>query len=151
MEKNLKKTLLGMLGERIIAKHLRGKGHTVTESLNVFDSEKDFDVDGYKVEVKTQVPFLIKDSFSISPNQLNKIQNSKYVYWVSVPPTKVNDTLSGYVFKMDPNVAKFERYSLKNGKEMISFKRNQPGMEIVDKIKDSKLLEHLKELSTSYL
>lgn len=151
MNVNLKKTLLGMLGERIIAKHLRERGHTVTESLNVFDSEKDLDVDGYKVEVKTQVPFIIKDSFSISRNQLNKIQNSKYVYWVSVPPTKVHDNLSGCIFKMDPNTAKFERYRLNSGKEMIAYKRNQPGMEIVDQIDNTQLLNHMKELSTSYL
>jgi len=151
MKNDLKKHLLGMLGERIIAKHLRERGHSVIESLNVFDSEKDLDVDGDKVEVKTQVPFLIKNAFSISPNQLNKIKNSKFVYWISVPPTKMPDSLAGFIFKMDPTVAKYERYKLKNGREMLAFKRNQLGMDIVDQIKDKSLLDHMKELSTSYL
>jgi len=52
---------------------------------------------------------------------------------------------------MDPTVAKYERYKLKNGREMLAFKRNQLGMDIVDQIKDKSLLDHMKELSTSYL
>jgi hypothetical protein len=150
-EDQLKKTLLGMLGEKIVAKYLRDKGHTVNESLHMFDSLKDMDVDGNQVEVKTQVPFLIYDSFAVSTNQMNKIKNSHKVYWVSVPPSKVKDNLAGYVFEMDPSVAVGDLYKLKTGREIICFKRNQEGMKIVYQIKDQKLLNHLQELSTSYL
>ncbi len=151
MEKNYKKILLGMLGEKVVAKYLRDRGHEVNESLNVFDSAKDMVVDGENVEVKTQAPFIIHDSFSIATNQLTKIQNSHRVYWVCVPLSKTYDAYAGFIFEMDPKVAKHHTIRLKSGREMVCFKRNQPGMTIVHKIKDQKLFEHLKELSSSYL
>lgn len=150
-EKELKNIMLGILGEKIVAKLLRDQGHTVNESLYMFDSIKDLDVNGEPVEVKTQVPLLIHDSFAVSLNQMNKIQKSNKVYWVSVPPTKINDVYSGFVFEMDPNIASSFLFKLKNGREIMCFKRNQPGMKIVHQIKDKKLLNHLQELSTSYL
>ena len=61
----VQKILLGMIGERIVASILRGNGHLVEESLNVFDTEKDMLVDGNPVEVKTQVPYVIEDSFAV--------------------------------------------------------------------------------------
>lgn len=150
-EAELKKTLLGILGEKIVAKYLRDSGHNVNESLYMFDSCKDLDVDGERVEVKTQVPFLIFDSFAVSINQMNKIQNSHRVYWVSVPPTKINDVMGGFVFEMDPKIATSFMHRLKTGREVMCFKRNQEGMKVVYQIKDQKLLKHLQELSTSYL
>jgi meiotically up-regulated gene 157 (Mug157) protein len=150
-EAELKKTLLGILGEKIVAKYLRDCGHQVNESLYMFDSSKDMEVDGLHVEVKTQTPFLIHDAFAVSINQMNKIQNSHRVYWVSVPPSKVNDVLAGYVFEMDPKIASSFLYRLKTGREVMCFKRNQEGMKIVHQIKDQKLLSHLQELSTSYM
>lgn len=150
-EQDLKKILLGTLGEKIVAKLLRDRGLTVNESLYMFDSSKDMEVDGENVEVKTQMPFLILDSFAVSINQMNKIQNSSRVYWVSVPPTKVHDVMGGFIFEMDPKVASGFLYRLKNGREVMCFKRNQDGMKIVHQIKDQKLLNHLTELSTSYL
>lgn len=150
-ETKLKNTLLGMLGEKIVAKHLRDCGHTVNESLYMFDSGMDMTVDGNAVEIKTQVPLLIYDSFAVNINQMNKIQKSHKVYWVSVPPTKVPDTLSGAVFEMDPKVAMSFSHTLKNGREIMCFRRNQEGMKIVYQIKDQTLINHLKELSTSYL
>lgn len=150
-ETKLKNTLLGMLGEKIVAKHLRDCGHNVNESLYMFDSDMDMTVDGKPIEVKTQVPFLMYDSFTVNTNQVNKIQNSHRVYWVSVPPGKASDVLSGSVFEMDPKVATNFSHMLNNGREIICFKRNQEGMKIVYQIKDKKLINHLKELSTSYL
>lgn len=150
-ETKLKNTLLGMLGEKIVAKHLRDCGHSVNESLYMFDSDMDMTVDGKPIEVKTQVPLLMYDSFTVNTNQINKIQNSHRVYWVSVPPTKASDILSGTVFEMDPKIATSFLHKLNNGREIICFRRNQEGMKIVYQIKDEKLINHLKELSTSYL
>jgi hypothetical protein len=150
-EAELKKTLLGILGEKIVAKYLRDCGHSVNESLYMFDSTKDLDVDGEMVEVKTQVPFFIYDAFAVSINQITKIQNSHKVYWVSVPPSKVNDVMGGFVFEMDPKIATGFMHKLKTGREVMCFKRNQEGMKIVHQIKDQKLLSHLQELSTSYM
>jgi hypothetical protein len=150
-EQDLKKLLLGMLGEKIVAKHLRDCGHIVNESLYMFDSNMDMTVDGKPIEIKTQVPFLMYNSFAVSTNQINKIQKSHRVYWVSVPPGKASDILSGAVFEMDPKVATGFLHKLNNGREIMCFRRDQEGMKIVYQIKDQKLINHLKELSTSYL
>jgi hypothetical protein len=65
MEVDYKKVLLGMLGEKIVAKYFRDNGHIVDESLNIFDSEKDMIIDGNNVEIKTNAPLIYYDSFSI--------------------------------------------------------------------------------------
>jgi hypothetical protein len=150
-ETKLKNALLGMLGEKIVAKHLRDCGHVVNESLYMFDSNMDMTVDGKHIEIKTQVPLLIYDSFAVNINQMNKIQKSHKVYWVSVPPSTVSDNLSGAVFEMDPTIATSFLHKLKNGREIMCFRRNQEGMKIIYQIKDQTLINHLRELSTSYL
>lgn len=149
--KNLKHTLLGILGERIIAKLLRHHGHAVDESLDMFDSIMDMQVDGKPVEVKTLVPLLIHNSFAVNINQYEKIKNADKVYWISVPPSKITDELSGCIFEMDPKIAKHFTYKLKNGRELMCFKRKQDGMKIIKRLRNKKLLNHLQKLSTSYL
>lgn len=147
-----KKVLLGLLGERIVAKILRDLGYTVNESLNVFDPTKDMLVNDNPVEVKCQVPYLIKDAFAVSPSQLKKILSCKYVFWVSVPPKSITDSKSGFVYVM--NTAKNVEYhfaNTRNGRKLVYFPRTQPAMKVLYKIDDLNLLNHLKELSSSYL
>lgn len=151
MEINYKKVLLGILGEKIVAKHFRDSGHQVDESLDIFDSEKDMLIDGNKIEVKTNVPLIYYDSFSFSKSQYNKIINSHRVYWVSVPLQTQEDPYAGCIFEMDPKVATLHTITFNSGKSTIGLRRNQNGMKVVYKIKDPLLLNHLKSLSTSYL
>ena len=70
--------MLGMMGERIVAKILRDRGQQVEESLDPFDAEKDMFVDGERVEVKTQVPILTENSFAVSVRQRTKLYNCRY-------------------------------------------------------------------------
>lgn len=146
------KVLLGLLGERIVAKVLRDANYKVEESLNVFDPNKDMLVNGKKVEVKCQVPYLIQDAFAVSPSQIRKLLSCKYVFWVSVPPKTINDDRGGWVYAMDTSMnVKYYSAKTKKGRELIYFPRNQPAMKVIYKIKDMNLLNHLKELSSSYL
>lgn len=151
MEIDYKKVLLGMLGEKIVAKHFRDNGSTVEESLNIFDSEKDMVVDGNNIEVKTNAPLIYYDSFSFPKSQYNKIINSHRVYWVSVPLQTQEDQFAGCVFEMDPKVAKLHTITFNSGKTTIGLKRQQDGMKVIHKIEDPSLLKHLRSLSTSYL
>ena len=151
MDSESKKILLGLLGERIVAKLLRDAGHTVEESLDIFDSEKDLLVNNKNVEVKSQVPLLIKDSFTVGLNQMTKIKESHAVYWISIPPKVALDDLSGCVFQMNPRKCKHRIWSTNSGKEMMLFPRRQEAMKIVHRIKDQKILQQLRQLSTSYL
>lgn len=150
---DVRKILLGMIGERIVASFLRKRGHEVEESLNVFDTEKDMLVDGKKVEVKTQVPIVVEDSFGITPSQMAKIKGSHRVYFVSVPLQRNEDDLEGTIFELDPSdpSIRAHRWSTHKGREMICFPRRQAAMKMIHHITDEKILEQLKMLSTSYL
>jgi len=142
-----------MIGERIVASYLRKCGHEVEESLNVFDTEKDMLVDGNKVEVKTQVPIVVEDSFGITPNQKAKVMGSHRVYFLSVPLHKTEDDLEGTIFEMDPldPSLKAHKWLTHKGREMICFPRRQAAMKQVYRISDERILKQLKMLSTSYL
>ena len=145
------KILLGMIGERLVAHELRKRGHVVEESLNVFDIDKDMMVDGEPCEVKTQVPFMIEDSFGVSPNQIPKIMRCHRVYFVTVPLLR-QDELEGCIFELDPHsFFKSHRRTVAGGKEVVCFPRRQEAMKLITKIEDKKILKQLRTLSTSYL
>lgn len=149
---DVKRVMLGMTGERIVAHLLRKQGHIVVESLDPFDSEKDMLMDGLKIEVKTQVPFLVEDSFTISHSQLKKICNSHRVYFLAVPLFKNQDPNVGCIYELDSTQEfKCHRRFVANGRETICIPRNQPYMKIIGRVEDSKLLATLRELSTSHL
>jgi hypothetical protein len=151
MSVDYKRVLLGMLGEKIVAKHFRDSGHQVEESLNVFDSEKDMIIDGNNVEVKTNAPLIYYDSFSIPKSQHDKIMNSHKVYWVSVPLQTQKDQFAGCIFEMDPKVVKLHTIKFNSGTTAIGIRRQQEGMKVIHKIEDPIILKQLKELSSSYL
>lgn len=145
------KILLGMIGERIVAQALRKQGCVVEESLNFFDMDKDMLVDGKPCEVKTQVPFMIEDSFGVSPSQLPKIMKCHRVYFVTVPLNRY-DELAGCVFEMDPQAPfKSHRRMIAGGKEVVCFPRRQDAMKQISRVTDPAILKQLRTLSTSYL
>ena len=146
------KILLGVMGERIVASILRKEGRIVEESLNVFDEEKDMLVDGKKVEVKTQVPYMMEDSFAVPLKQVYKIMKCHKVYFVSVPMQKTPDDLEGCVFEFDPsNNPKAHRVERHDGEKVTCFPRRQDAMRIIHRITDEGILSQLRYLSTSYL
>jgi len=145
--------LLGMLGERIVARWLRETGHVVEESLDMFDSSKDLLCDGLPVEVKTQVPLISQDCFSVAVSQMPKIRAAHRVYWVSVPLASGLDELAGHVYEMDPAdpLLKAHRWSTSAGREMVCFPRRQPALRHVYTLVDPDLLDQCRTLSTSVL
>jgi hypothetical protein len=52
---------------------------------------------------------------------------------------------------MDPKVAKLHKITFNSGQTIIGIKRQQEGMKVIYRIEDPILLNHLKELSSSYL
>jgi len=62
--------MMGRAGETIIVNYCTAAGQKVTVSEDQYDSQKDMIIDGLKVEVKTQVPYIYKNAFSFKPNQL---------------------------------------------------------------------------------
>jgi hypothetical protein len=120
--------ILGKTGEKIVSNFYSRKGKIVEQSINNFDSGKDMMVDGAKVEVKTQVPFVIKNAFSFRKNQLRKCLNADGVVFVSVPNSVKPHWSDGKVYLIEPSALKYSFYTTKDGREMVLIPIDQPDM-----------------------
>jgi hypothetical protein len=142
---------LGLAGEKIVINMLSGEGCRIQSSIDKYDSEKDLMVDGqYKVEVKTQVPFIMKNSFTFKPNQLRKCRSVDVLYFVSVPPPRHNDKWGGWIFRVDPKNFVTTTYRTKDGREMILINRDQPALVPVKKMTDEEAKELQKYTVSGY-
>jgi len=122
---------MGRAGETIIHNWLNKNGFIVEASVDQYDSEKDMLVEGKKIEVKTQVPFVIKDAFSILQKQLKKCLNADVVYFISVPNTKHKHYSDGKVYRIDSDKIKYQFHKTKDGRQMILIPIGQPDMKEV--------------------
>lgn len=120
--------ILGKTGEKIVANFYSRKGKIVEQAINHFDNTKDMTVDGAKVEVKTQVPFVLKNAFSFRKNQLRKCLSADGVVFVSVPNSVKPHWSDGKVYLIEPSKLKYNHYKTKDGREMVLIPINQPDM-----------------------
>jgi hypothetical protein len=142
---------LGLAGEKIVINMLSGEGCRIESSINKYDSEKDLMVDGqYKVEVKTQVPFIMKNSFTFKPNQLRKCRSVDVLYFVSVPAPRHTDKWAGWIFRVEPKNFVTSSYRTKDGREMILINREQPALIPVKKMSDEEARELQKYTVSEY-
>jgi hypothetical protein len=108
-------------------------------------------VDGqYKVEVKTQVPFIMKNSFTFKPNQLRKCRSVDVLYFVSVPAPRHTDKWAGWIFRVEPKNFVTSSYRTKDGREMILINREQPALIPVKKMSDEEARELQKYTVSEY-
>lgn len=151
MNRNQAIDILGRTGEKIIANLLIGEGLQVQESINHFDSEKDFLVDGKKVEVKTEQPYVMKNAFSFRANQLRKCQNVDVLYFVSIPPLiDRNYKWGGWIFRANPKEFKYNPYRTKSGLDMIAVPIQQEAMVPICRMKDEEINELMKYAESAY-
>lgn len=150
MDNNQKIDILGTIGEKIVSNMLNSLnlGLNIIHSTDKFDSEKDFLIDGKKVEVKTQAPWLFEDSFSFKPNQLKKCGSVDVLYFVSVPIQGRYDPWEGYIWRADPSKLMTRRRFTKEGREMVLIPRKQEAMVPVTKMTQEELSE-LKKYTIS--
>lgn len=120
--------ILGKTGEKIISNFFSKIGKVVEHSINNFDSTKDMTVDGQKIEVKTQVPFVMKNAFTFKKNQLKKCLGVDKVIFVSVPNSIVSHYSAGKVYEIESSKLKYNFYITKDGRDMILIDINQPDM-----------------------
>lgn len=148
MNKIDKMNELGLMGEKIIINYLSEEGHIVKHSVDKYDSEKDLIVEGKKVEVKTQVPFLLENSFTFKPDQLRKCRNVDVLYFVSVPANKHNDKWAGWIFEADPKKFVTRQRTTKDGRVMILIDRNQPALKPIKRV-SAEEMEQLQRYTVS--
>ena len=136
---------LGDMGERIVANYLNEKDCKVKLSTDPYDSKKDMRVDGKTCEVKTQVPYVFKDGFTIKPNQLPKCLNADRFLIVQAPCTHLDEAAILSIRKG----FKYELTKMKNGDERYLIEWAQEDvvkkMDIVGKDK-----ELLRKYSTNF-
>ncbi len=143
---------LGLLGEKIVMNMINRNtpGLIIEQSINKFDSEKDMIVDGKKVEVKTQTPFVFKNCFSFRPNQLYKCRKVDVMYIVSVPHLRFKHFSDGYVYKVDPKKYTTIEYTTKNGLRMVGIPIKQDALVPVYKMTTEEIQELQKYSNTDY-
>lgn len=143
---------LGLAGEKVVANMLNKlhPGLVIEHSINKYDSEKDMLVDGKKVEVKTESPFVFKNCFSFRPNQLRKCRNVDAFYIVSVPHIKFKHYSDGWVYRLIPSEFKTIEYVTKFGVKMIGIPIKQDACIPVYKMTDEEIKELMKYSNTEY-
>ena len=142
---------LGLAGEKIVINMLSDEGCRIKTSVDKYDSEKDLLVDGqYKVEVKTQVPFVMQNAFTFKPNQLRKCRSVDVLYFVSVPPPRHEDKWAGWIFRVEPKKFVTRNYKTKDGREMILIDREQSALVPVKKMTDDEMKELQKYTVSGY-
>lgn len=142
--------MLGRAGETIIINYCTKHGQIVEASVDQYDSEKDMVIDGLKCEVKTQVPWVSKNSFTFKPNQLRKCLNADRVIFISVPNTFKPHWSDGKVFLIKSSEMQYDKAKTKNGRDMILIPIDQPGMNELFTISSEECIILQKYSSSSY-
>jgi len=146
---------LGRAGELVVIDMLQSLGLDLNirdmYHENKYDREKDILVDGkYKVEVKTQAPFVKMDAFTFLPNQIPKCTSADVLYFVSVPHPTWNHFSDGWIYRAVPSEMKYHPWKDRWGKERILIPIKQEALIPVAKMTDEKSKELQLLLSTMY-
>jgi hypothetical protein len=151
MNRNLAIEFLGKTGEKIVANHFVKQGCIVEHSLNNFDSQKDFVIDGKLVEVKTEQPYVKKNSITIRQNQLRKCRSVDLLIFVTVPPLfNTRYKWGGYMLNVDPKNFICENYVTKFGTKMTSISMEQESVSVIRKLTDEEMAELMKYAQSAY-
>lgn len=144
-----KQCSLGDLGELAIKAYYDLLGESYTRSDNPYDSVKDATNARGTVEVKTQVPFINKDAFSIKENQFNKVMSATTVYFVSAPTDRPYKD-DGCIYEcLDPSKLEWFTEWTRDNRKMILYPRSQKGLTIVHRIDTIDILNQMMEHSSS--
>jgi len=141
---------LGLMGEKVVINYLNSIGRFVEQSIDKYDSTKDLLCGDKKVEVKTQVPFIMAKALTFRPNQLAKCRSVDELYFVTVPAPNNVYEWSGWIFKVDPKAFKHRTYRTKYGREMLLLDIEQEAVVPVQKIKDEYISQLRKYTVSAY-
>ena len=122
MTESERKIQLGLAGEKIVTNFFSKKGFNVEISIDPYDNQKDMKVNDKTVEVKTQVPFIFKNAFTIKDNhQLKKCKNADALVFVQAPCSKSD---KAGIFQIHKGF-KYSKYTTKKDDKMILVPINQ--------------------------
>lgn len=141
---------LGLAGEKIIINMLSNLGCKIESSVDKYDSEKDLLVDGKKVEVKTQIPFAKKKSFTFSPWQLKKCKSVDVLYFIAIPNENPKYDLpeNGWIYRVEPSKFVHEEWKDRWGKPRTLVPINQSCIHKVQRLTEEQI-KYLQSYTTS--
>tara|TARA_B100001248_G_C27054700_1_gene306827 strand:- start:48 stop:503 length:456 start_codon:yes stop_codon:yes gene_type:complete len=116
MRDKLKMNMMGVLGEKIFRDFAESKGAKVKTKTSMYDSEKDFTVDGYTTEVKTQEPYHLKNSFTVKNDQLEKCNKVDLLIFIECPSQRSNNKIVIWCYPQ--NKRNWQSTITKDGREM---------------------------------
>jgi hypothetical protein len=133
-------TILGAIGEKIFCNFANEQGYKVEQSINPFDKTKDLKINGKSVEIKTQVPFITKNSLTLKSNQLKKARKVDKLIFITCPCKSSPD--EGYIYEVDPKAFIIEEYlTKKDNKLMYLISRTQKAVRKIAKCKPEEIAE----------
>lgn len=142
---------LGKTGEKIIANMLNAEGLRVEYALNNYDREKDFIVDGKKVEVKTEQPYVKKNAISIRDTQVRKCRGVDVLYFVTVPPLfDRRYKWGGWIFRVDPQTFKYDPYVTSFGVSMVAIPIEQEAVIPIRELNKEEIDELMRYAQSAY-
>ena len=152
-----KTVVYGSIGEKIVCNDYSSIGCIVNHSINPYDNEKDititFPTDGYKakIEVKTQVPYVIRNAVTFPFRQWKKCTSVKFLLYVVVE-TNMPCKYVNKIYNIDTNGFndKTLNYTIEwvDGEERVIIPINQDGVKYIRDLTTSEILE-LKKFKTS--
>jgi len=140
-----KMMMTGNLGERLVAHYFRNLGHTVVESLDLYDNKKDMLIDGQTTEVKTQQMWHREDAFSVKKDQLAKCTSVDRLIFVETPSTENGNIVRMWEFPKEKREV-FTKMT-KDGRKMRLYPRSKA--ELVTIIEDEFIIEQFKKNTLS--
>lgn len=142
---------LGKTGEKIIANMLNAEGLRVEYALNNYDREKDFIVDGKKVEVKTEQPYVKKNAISIRDTQVRKCKSVDVLYFVTVPPLfDKSYKWGGWIFRVEPQAFKYSPYVTSFGVSMVAIPIEQEAVIPIRQLNKEEIDELMRYAQSAY-
>ena len=142
MHGDIKRSQLGVFGEKLVRNFYQKKGCQVVDTLSTFDNSKDFLVSGKSVEVKTQQAFHLENAFTVKPDQVNKCKSVDMLIFVETPYQ--NNRCINLWLATNTN---FRSKTTRDGRQMqLLDKKN---MILLESITDSNLVSEAIELSST--
>lgn len=145
MRDKLKMNMKGVLGEKIFRDFAESKGAKVKTKISMYDSEKDFIVDGYTTEVKTQEPYHNKNGFTVENNQLEKCSKVDFLIFIESPSQSSNNKIVIWCYPQ--NKRKWQSTITKDGRKMYYLNKDD-GIKLSD-IDDVHIINEMTSFSNS--
>jgi len=141
---------LGIVGEKLVANYFTKNGFNVEISPFKYDSQKDMTINGIKVEVKTQAPFIKFNSFTIRPNQLQKCKTVDCLIFVIAPHPKYKHFSDGGIYQVLFKKCTYTNWIDKTGMSRILISINQDAVKKLFQVTEEEANELTKYVNSVY-